>query len=300
MAVSASAQLSPPPPPPPPPPAAAPTFVYPEPNLYLLLRLPGDRVAVRYTPGALDRAANLQSRLEAVSRLFTRWANREATLRGFVLSREEWTQAGLDAVPYGLPVRAGRYGLAAPAVGDDGIVALWRRLLDGHLPNVAGTPLFGSPEEAACLIASDVLAQVLVGETLAEGVGIAGDQHWVRGLMAHVVSDAVSRKIEPGRAVELGPFFDLLAAGRKGPALAASDYRPEISLEDWLWFQARFYVGARLLVADEGKGDVVKKMMKIARRSEGTLRADELLHEYKKLGEWYRETFTAVSSRTDG
>ena len=50
---------------------------------------------------------------------------RELADNGIELTREEWEQSGYT-VEYGVPVRVGRAGIAVPALGDDGTVALDR------------------------------------------------------------------------------------------------------------------------------------------------------------------------------
>lgn len=273
----------------------APTRLQHEPQIYLLLRLPGDRAHVRYTPGSLDRAANLQTRFELASRFFERWASRPIEHTSYVLQRDEWAQAGFS-VPYGVPVRVGRWGIAAPAFGDDGSVELWSRLLGGELPAVAGVPLQGTPREAASVAVADVLAQLLLAEALVDELGIAGDEHWVRGLMAHVVNEALVRRLEPHRAADLDRLWEGFAAAASDGHRSARDYGPDLGLAEWLWYQVQLREGARLVVEDEGK-DVVEKMLKLRRRDGGVLDGDRLLHKYPRLGDWFRATFSAVSFR---
>ena len=273
----------------------APTRIYPEPAVYLLLRLPGDFATVRYTPGSLDRAANLQSRLELAARSFKRWTDTRLEFDVYVLSRDEWRQAGYD-VPYGVPVRVGRRGLAAPAEGDDGTVELWAGLLHGMLPAVAGMPIRGTPRQAATMILADFLTQLQLSEILVDEVGISGSEHWVRGLMTHVASVDLVRRYESVRLGDLDTMYQVLSREAGPRAFSARDYDPDLKLADWLWFQAQFHTGAQTIIAKEGKGSL-KKMKKLRRKTDGVLSADVLLRRYKNLDEWFYASYTSVSLR---
>ncbi len=273
----------------------APTRIYPKPAVFLLLRLNGDFATVRYTPGSLDRAANLQFRLEAAARAFKRWVGTRLEIEVYVLSRDEWRQAGYD-VPYGLPVRIGRRGLAAPAEGDDGTVRLWAGLLQGMLPAVAGTPIRGTPQQTATMILADVMSQLQMAEILVDEIGIAGDEQWVRGLMTHLGSVDLVRRYEPVRLKDLDTMYQLLAQNPGPRAYSARDYSPDLGLKDWLWYQAHFHVGAQAIIAKTGKG-ALKKMKKLRKKSGGVLAGDLLLRHYETLNDWYRASFTAVSLR---
>ncbi|MEM7354546.1 MAG: hypothetical protein AAF657_27305 [Acidobacteriota bacterium] len=273
----------------------APTKLYPKPAVYLLLRLPGDTVTVRYTPGSLDRAANLQNRLELANRAFKRWVGVKLEIDVYLLSRDEWRQARYD-VPYGVPVRVDRRGLAAPAEGDDGTVALWSEMLQGALPAVAGAPIRGTPQQTATMILADFITQLQICEILVDEIEIAGDRQWVRGLTTHLASVDLVRRLEAGRLRDLDTMYQLLARDAGPRAFSARDYGPELSLHDWLWYQAQFHAGAQVLLAKIGKG-AVKKMRQLRKKSGGVLSGDLLLRRYKGLDQWYYDHFTAVSLR---
>ncbi len=272
----------------------APTRIYPEPAVYLLLRLAGDFATVRYTPGSLDRAANLQSRLELAARAFKRWVDTRLEVDVYVLSREEWNQARYD-VPYGVPVRVGRRGLAAPAEGDEGTVELWGSLLQGMLPAVAGIPIRGTPQQTATMILADLLTQLQISEILADEIGIAGDEQWVRGLNTHVASVELTHRYEPTRMKDLDTLYQLAASDAGPRAFSVRDYGPDLSLRDWLWFQAQFHAGAQTVIAKAGKGSL-KKLKKMSRKGDG-ITGDQLLKRYDTLNDWFHNHFTAVSLR---
>ena len=273
----------------------APTRIYPEPAVYLLLRLAGDFATVRYTPGSLDRAANLQSRLELAARTFKRRTDTRLEIDVYVLSRDEWRQARYD-VPYGVPVRVGRRGLAAPAEGDDGTVELWSELLQGMLPAVAGVPIRGTPQQTATMILADFLTQLQMAEILVDEIGVGGDEQWVRGLNTHVASVDLVRRHEAVRMKDLGTMYALAARADGARAFSARDYGPDLSLRDWLWFQAQFHVGGQVIVAKAGKGSL-KSLKKMRRKGGGVLAGDQLLKRYQTLNEWFHASFTSVSLR---
>src|SRR5688572_26625519 len=123
-----------------------------------LLNLRGARSQLRYTPGALDRAAHVQARLDTLAADFANWSGKRFALQGYVLGPEDWAAADMTAA-YGLPERTGPGTVAVPAWGDERTVALWRDLLGGALPWGSGLPVRGTPEEAASLALSDLLLQ---------------------------------------------------------------------------------------------------------------------------------------------
>ena len=271
----------------------APTRIHPKPAVYFLLRLPGDFATVRYTPGSLDRAANLQTRLELAARAFKRWIGFRLEVDVYVLSRDEWQQAGYE-VPYGVPIRIGQRGLAAPAEGDPGTVELWADLLKGTLPAVAGTPIRGTPQQAATMILADFVSQLQMCEILVDEAGLAGDEHWVRSLMTHLASVDLVRRYEEVRLRDLDTMYQLLSRDGGPKAFSARDYGPDLGLKDWLWFQAQFHRGAQAIIAKTGKGSL-KKMKQMRKKTDGVLAGERLLRRFDGLDAWYHESFTAVS-----
>ena len=275
----------------------APTRLYSQPRAVSLIQLAGDLANVRYVYGSLDRAARLQSRLELTLRSFERWTGARLKLDLYVLSRLEWEESRYD-LAYGLPLRVGRLSLAAPALGDDGTVALWSDVLHGALPRVAGMPLRGTPEQAATLALADVVVQILLSEILVDELHLGGDQHWVRGLVTHVACRDFYRRHDPGRLGDLEAMYALLSRDRAPRAMSARDYGPELGLRDWLWFQAQFHAGAGVILEKTGKG-ALKKIRKLAKKG-GGLTGERLLREWKPLDEWFHQSFAAVSLRTGG
>jgi hypothetical protein len=274
-------------------PIIAPSRIYREPGAFFLLLLRGPAVDVRYTPGSLDRAANLQLRLELISRIFENWAKPRPELFLYVLERAEWQRAGYP-VPYGLPVRVGKNRIAAPAIGDDATVKLWTGLLQGTLPDVPGTPILGTSEQAATMVLSDTLVQLQAAEVLIDELALAQDTPWLRGVLTHLVSLSVLEKLEPGRRADYDVMFSVFSRAYAPRSFSASDFDLDLDLRDWLWFQAQFHEGAKTLLEDEGK-DAVKKLIKLNKK--GLLETNELLRRYKAFDAWYRATFSTVSMR---
>ena len=79
------------------------------------LSLRGDSVPTRYTPGSLDRAANVQWRLEIVMKALGRAGVKIDGINLYLASPEEWVASGC-ARPYGLPETFGST-LMLPAWG---------------------------------------------------------------------------------------------------------------------------------------------------------------------------------------
>lgn len=273
----------------------APTHLYPPPPRYLLLPMSGDRASVRYTPGALDRSANLQRRLELLTRYFERWGGEHVEVLVFVLGRTEWEQAGFN-VTYGLPVRVGETALAVPAEGDPGTVELWQTLLDGRLPRIAGTPIRGTPEEAASLLVSDLLAQTLCAEILVDSTGLAGDAFWVRGVLTHLISWMMAERLGTDRPEDVVTLYEQFLRWHAPRTLSVRDYGHDVVLADWLYFQAQFLEGARAVYAKAGK-ESLKKMIKLKKKGGGTLASEDLRRKFKGVDEWLRTSFTTVSRK---
>lgn len=269
----------------------APTRVYPEPPSFLLLRLGGNHAHFHYTPGSLDRTANLQQRFEIIGRGFERWTGQRIDYKVFVLSRREWDEAGFD-VEYGIPVRVGTTGIAVPAHGDAETVELWSGLLDGMLPSVVGTPVLGSPREVASLVVADVVAQLLAGEVLADVLGLVGDEPWIRGVMAQLATLSVVLRQGTDRPEDLAVFYRRLQSRHPPKTYSLRDDRDGLAIEDWLWFQAQYHFAARAIYDKEGK-DALKKMHKLSMKNK--LTASQLRRKHKALDEWLGSQFAVVS-----
>ena len=274
----------------------APTAKHPAPRDYLLLRLVGDRTDVRYTPGSLDRSANLQTRLELAARAFEKWADLELAGHVFVLDREKWQEAGY-AVPYGVPVRVAASSLAVPAEGDDGTVVLWSALLGGMLPTIQGLPLRGTPEQLGTMLVADVVAQLLYCEAFLDVLGLKANQPWVHGVATHLASLSLVQRLEPGRIPQLDVLYAALSRPHDPGTLSVRDYSEQLDLAEWLWYQAQFHHGAKTILAKKNGKDAIKMLRKMAKNNGGILRDEDLLRRFEGLRDWHRQTFTTVSRR---
>lgn len=268
----------------------APTRLFQAPAIDSLATLPGDFVEMRYTLGALDRAARLQTRLNEMLRR----ADADYLITVYVLSREEWRQARFD-MPYGVPIRVGPSGLAVPAAGDSETAKLWNDL-GIPLPSVPGIVYRGGPGHSPSELMADVLALIQAGEINADLARLAGDEYWLRGLVSHLVSLDYMRRSEPALKVELDLLYRQIRGNKSPNELAASDYRPSIDMGDWMWFQANFHRGAEVVFEEEGRG-VFRRLEKMRRKNSGVVTSAAVLEQWEDLRAWFGQSFSAVSRR---
>ena len=236
-----------------------------------LLTLEGPPATVRYSPGSLDRADQVQRRL---ARLVAEAGHRklkQPLLVVELLRAEEWRQSGL-AEPYGLPAIGGAGSLALPAWGDAETVALWRRLLGGALPSTSGTPLRGSGEEAASLEGADLVGDVEASRIVLSKLGFAGSERWVDDLLACALAVSALRRAEPSRWPEVRQIHARLAARQE----AAGDERLA---------RLRYVAAAERIGAETGKMPA-GPLLKMAGKGRGPLAAERLLERFPWLAEW--------------
>jgi hypothetical protein len=236
-----------------------------------LLALEGPPATVRYEPGALDRADQVQRRLTRLVAETGHRNLRQPLVVVELLRAEDWRQSGL-AEPYGLPAISGTGSLALPAWGEPETVALWRRLLDGWLPSSAGAVLRGSPEEAASLEGADLVGEVEASRIVLSKLGLTGSEPWVDDLLACALAVSALRRSDPDRWAEVRQFHSRLAA------------RPEASGDERL-SRLRFVAAAERISAESGKLPA-KPLLKMATKSKGPLAAEKLLEHYPWLAEW--------------
>ena len=272
----------------------APTRLFPAPTAYDLVTMPGDLVFMRYSLGALDRAARLQLKLRQMLFAFQRWADSELVMTVYVLTPNEWRDSGIN-MPYGVPVRVGHSSLAVPAVGDQRTALLWQQL-NVTPPSSPDLPSRGAPEHGPSMVMADVLSMLFIGEILVDRGNLSGDEYWVRGLLTHLASVEFMQRSGDITVRELDLLYRQVLSQRPSKAMAASDLRPEIGMRDWLWFQANFHQGAKILREEEGRG-VWKKLRKLRKRSGGVLTGAALLDKYEPLRDWYYDSFAAISTR---
>lgn len=260
------------------------------PQLPFLLELRGEPVSVLYTPGSLDRAVRVQRRFEPLAQDFADWSRHSTGLAIVVLSREEWSAAGLTE-PYGLPGRFGERNLALPAWGDPGTVELWRRLLHRPLPALPGAPIRGTPEEAASLFLGDVLGEIDGARLLLEAAGYSGRETWVAEVTAHAVARSAFLRHESGQLGEIeGLFAQFSRSDGESHPPPLDRFSSSGDLEERLWYQARFFEAARVLSRTDDR-QAAKKLLKRARKRGGTLAAADLLRWYPGLSDWLEHSF---------
>lgn len=270
----------------------APTHLYPDPNVYGMIALPGDLVTVRYGAGYLDRAARAQFLIEPIVRVLNRWSDTDLTVNVYILTREEWKQSGIG-VPYGVPVRVGRNSLLLPAGGDDEVVRMWAHLRV-PLPTSQNPGTAATPGQASASLFADYLALNLLGEIYADRLDLRATEPWVQSFLGHAILAPYFKRMAPDARRDLEPVYRALIASRGPKALAAADYRAEMNLRDWLYFQANFHFGAQALTSEEGRG-TIKNLRKIQRKGDGVLLGAAILDKYEDVKAWFYNSFTTIS-----
>lgn len=259
-------------------------------DLPLLLDLPGDLASVRYTPGALDRAAAVQARFELFSAEFARTRFQATAVVVYVLSPEDWAAAKL-ANAYGEPQALDTDAIVVPAWAEGEMIARVRAWLGGEIPLPAGLPLLATREEAGALGVSDLLAQIAVGRMLAARANFRGDGAWIAPVLAHVVARLAWDRFEPGRMPEIAAIFDAMAAQDKtlgGHPLAAWD--PTLPLPERAWFETRFLRAADLILVAKGPRGA-RKILNRAVEGTQPLSQAVLFKEVPALATWLAATF---------
>jgi hypothetical protein len=260
-----------------------------------LLLLPGRAADLRYSPDALDRAAQVQRRLEEIAETLKAVAGEPVRLGALVLDREAWEKAQPGRV-WGLPTHTGALVFALAAEGDDETVRRMRALTGGWLPPLAGEPFRGTAEEAASLAAADSLLQLEVATAFLEERHLRGEEPWVGALLAQLVARLAWERTDAGQVTAVADLFDRMAltAGRGRP-LRLADYRRGLPLEEDLAFQAAFLRGADLLWVELGERGAARFLQRLLRAHLAVPRAT-LEKELPELGEWERRHFAPVSA----
>lgn len=259
-------------------------------DLPLLLDLPGDLASVRYTPGALDRAASVQARFERLNEEFARTRFKATALVVYVLAPEDWAAARLSH-PYGEPETLGTDALVLPAWADAEMIARVRGWLGGEIPLPAALPMLATREEAGALGVSDLLAQIAVGRLLAQRANLRGDRVWIAPVMGHLVSRLAWDRFEPGRMPQIAALLDAMAAEDKTPGghlVAAWD--EALPMPTRAWYEARFVRAADLIVAARGPRGA-RKILNRAISGVEPLSEAVLLKEVPALAGWLSQNF---------
>jgi hypothetical protein len=252
-----------------------------------LMAYAGDEVAIRYVPGALDRAVHVAKRLDLVVGELQKRLGMPLPLTGIVLTRDEWERQGL-ARTYGLPFPRSMQSIAVPAAGDLGTVRKWKTWLGSELPPVGGVPLVGTADDAASLMLSDVILQVEACELLLSRTSVGRADPWIRGLLSHLVALSLWSEFEPSRTTEIAMVFERIR-GQVPPLLALETKAKlgdqKLAMERWLLAEAHLFAGASVAYA-EGGSKSLKKVLKGLRTGGAPPARDQLLALYPGLAAW--------------
>lgn len=259
-------------------------------DLPLLLDLPGDLAPVRYSPGALDRAAAVQARFERLNGEFSRTRFKATAVVFYVLAPEDWEAAGVSP-EYGEPKALGTDALVLPAWADRDLLARVKRWLGGPVPLPVGQPLLATREEAGALAVSDLLAQVEAARLLAHRAHLGGDAAWIAPVMAHLVARLAWDRFEPGRMPEIAALFDAMAAVDRTPGgHPVSGWRDDLPLPTRAWYEARFLRAADLIVTKKGARGA-RKILNGGITGTTPLSQAALVAELPELSNWLAENF---------
>ena len=211
----------------------------------LLLDLPGQLAHLRYSPGALDRASQVQDYVELMVEDFDTWSKQKIPLGVYVLSPEDWDSVGIQ-VPYGIPTPMGGRGLAVPAWGTPQSVQLWETLTQSRLPTMPSSSMSrGSPEEIASLLVADVVGVAELARIQLKAAGIRGDKPWVEGVAAHIVALTGAMLHKDQRLPEMRMIYSSLESAGGGPGShALSEISTTKSAQTKLWFESQYFNAA--------------------------------------------------------
>jgi hypothetical protein len=242
-----------------------------------LLDLPGDHSMVRYTPGALARASTVQTWMGYLAEDYSYWSRRPTRLGAIVIDREQWVEMEI-VQPYGLPASLGGGRVALPAYGDEDTVSRWRKLLGGTLPMATDSPVRGTADEAASLLAADNLGQLEVARQLVPISGLHPQESWVTDVLAHLTVLSALERFDPAAGSDLALFYEQLARVPAGPL---SEYRDGLGFPEWLAFQARFFQAAEAIAGQERRP--LRALVKLEQKHGGRLSGAALYAEYPEL-----------------
>jgi hypothetical protein len=253
-----------------------------------LLAYRGEEVAVRYVPGALDRAVHVAKRLDLVVAEMRRSLEVVLPLTAIVLTRDEWERKGL-ARTYGLPQPLSVGSIAVPASGDPGTVRRWKTWLGTELPEIGGVPLAGTADDASSWMLSDLVLQVEVCELVFDRTPVGAADPWIRGLFSHLAAISLWSAFEPSRM----PMIESIFASMRDqlpPLLALEERRqqkgaPPLAMEHWLLAESRLFDGAAQAWAVGGP-KVFRKLLKTMAKDGRPPTREQLVAVYPTLAGW--------------
>lgn len=253
-----------------------------------LMAYRGKEVAVRYIPGALDRAVHVANRLDLVIGELRRSIANVLPVTAVVLSRDEWERKPMTR-PYGLPQPLSVGTIAVPAAGDAETVRKWKTWIGTDLPDPGGVPMVGTAEDASSMMLSDLLLQVEVCELVFDRTPAAGAEPWIRGLLSHLAALSLWSAFEPSRMPEIELFWTRLRE-QIPPLLTLEPRRleagePPLKIERWLLSEAHLFDGASQAQAAGGI-KAFRKLLKTMNKDRKPPTRAELLALYPPLAGW--------------
>ena len=251
-----------------------------------LMRLPGEAVEVMYSPGALDRAAHVQKRINAVATTLRKWMQYPVGMTVYVLNREDW-EASRAGPYYGIPGRVTGDALAIAAEGDMELAGFWQYLLGRPAPQLPGTPLIGPPEAADALAVSDLMLQLEATAAMLRQPGWAANTPLTTRLSVHLTAWDILSLYEPHRVAEVSQVF---ADFGRWPTTPLGGQ--ELSIEEWLSLESHYFRGAQIIREEAGKTPS-KKVLKAAAKNNGVIDLEPATKRNKRirarLAEWSEE-----------
>jgi len=253
-----------------------------------LLAYRGQEVAIRYYPGALDRATHVANRLDVVVAELRHSLGVVLPVTAIVLPRDEWERRGLTRA-YGLPQPLSVGTIAVPASGDAGTVRRWETWIGAALPDVGGMPLSGTAADASSLMLSDLVLQVEVCELILDRTPVAAAEPWIRGFLSHLAAIALWSDYEPSRTEEIDWVWSRIR-GQVPPLLTLEPRRvaagqPPLEMERWLLSESYLHEGAAQAHAAGGP-KAFKKLLKTMRKDGKPPTKAELFALYPPLAGW--------------
>jgi hypothetical protein len=253
-----------------------------------LLGYRGEEVAVRYVPGALDRAVHVAQRLDLVIAELRHSLDVVFPLTAIVLSRDEWERKGLTRT-YGLPQPLSHGSIAVPASGDAGTVRKWKTWLGTELPELGGVPLSGTADDASSLMLSDLVLQVEVCELIFDRTPVGAADPWIRGLFSHLAAISLWSAFEPSRMPEIESVWARMR-DQMPPLLALEPRRqqsgaPPLAMERWLLSESHLFDGASRAYI-EGGAKTFKKLLKTMTKDGKPPTRAQLVAVYPSLVGW--------------
>jgi hypothetical protein len=253
-----------------------------------LMAYRGEEVAVRYVPGALDRAVHVARRLDLVVAEMRGSLQVVFPLTAIVLGRDEWERQELTRA-YGLPQPLSVGSIAVPAAGDAGTVRRWKTWLGTELPPLYGVPLAGTAEDASSLMLSDLVLQVEVCELIFDRTPAAAAEPWIRGVLSHLAAISLWSDFEPSRMESIDQIWASIR-GQIPPLLALEERRrqsgaPPLAMERWLLSEAHLFDGASRAYAVGGRKTLRKLLKTMTKAGKPPTRA-ELIALYPPLVPW--------------